>query len=320
MGLASMDLVAIQVLALLAIFAVAIVGGAIPLVSSKWTENERFFSLGNAFAGGLFLGLGFIHLLPEGIELLAPYSTFPWGAIAATTGFGLLLLLDRILFPDESIPNWLGESASEAFYPYVLLGMLGVHSLVAGVALGLETSVAGVVAMFIGIAAHKGAAAFALMVCAYSSGINRSRLKVFLAVFSVMTPIGIVLGISSGVLFRESGDVYAILQGSFSAFAGGTFIYIAVIDIISREFRTHHVDLSNKAPNLSPRDEAHAPAVRDRMLKFLLLAIGIALVAFVTAWAHPVHAGEVDCATKEPVESVDSIKCAPLELSAVESK
>ncbi|MYD43901.1 MAG: hypothetical protein F4W90_08425, partial [Gammaproteobacteria bacterium] len=274
---ADLNVITIQLLALIAILAVAVCGGLIPLVSSQWAHSERFFSLGNAFAGGLFLGLGFIHLLPEGIELLAPYSSFPWGAFAGTAGFALLLLLDRILFASDEFSDASPPSREEALHPYVLLTMLSIHSIVAGIALGLETTVAGVVAMLFAIAFHKGPAAFALTVCAHSSGVSMARQWWFLALFCVMTPVGIVIGISSGVVWLESSDTYSILQGAFCAFAAGTFIYIAVIDIIDKELRTHHIDIAKEVvdPTQGVSSSERQKRHDDRLVKFLLIVVGI---------------------------------------------
>ena len=129
-GTIFVDIVTVKAISFVAILAIAIVGGLIPLLSAKSTNSERFFSLGNAFAGGLFLGVGFIHLLPEGMEMLSAYSEFPWGAVTATAGFGVLLLLDRILFPEYQVSDSLRNSGTESIYPYVLLAMLSIHSIV----------------------------------------------------------------------------------------------------------------------------------------------------------------------------------------------
>ncbi len=59
------ELLTFKLIAAAAIFAVAIIGGVIPLFAARYMGSQRFFSLGNAFAGGLFLGIGFIHLLPD---------------------------------------------------------------------------------------------------------------------------------------------------------------------------------------------------------------------------------------------------------------
>ena len=286
-----MDIATVKITSLIAILAIAVIGGMIPLLSAKSANSERFFSLGNAFAGGLFLGVGFIHLLPEGMEMLSTYSEFPWGAVTATVGFAALLLLDRILFPEHQVGDSLGDAETNSIYPYVLLAMLSIHSIVAGIALGLEEHVAGAVTLLIGIVFHKGPAAFALILSTHMAGIQRSRQRSFLALFCVMTPLGIVLGITSSVVFATTSGVYGVMQGVFNAFAAGTFIYIAVIDIIDRELTTHQMEMARYAVSaVAGTDDVPMPRQGDdRYLKFLLIVIGIVLVALMSRWAHAPH-------------------------------
>ena len=287
------DIVTVKAISFVVILAIAIVGGLIPLVSAKSTNSERFFSLGNAFAGGLFLGVGFIHLLPEGMEMLGAYSEFPWGAVTATAGFGVLLLLDRILFPEYRVGDSLRNSGTETIYPYVLLAMLSIHSIVAGIALGLEEHVAAAATLLIGIVFHKGPAAFALILSTHMAGIGRSRQKAFLAFFCVMTPLGIVLGVSSSVVFATSSGVYGVMQGVFNAFAAGTFIYIAVIDIIDKELTTHQLQIARYTVSaVVGEDDVPMPRQGDdRLAKFVLIVVGIVLVAWISDWTHGTHGG-----------------------------
>lgn len=288
-----MDIVTLKAISFVVILAIAIVGGLIPLLSAKSTNSERFFSLGNAFAGGLFLGVGFIHLLPEGMEMLAVYSEFPWGAVTATAGFGVLLLLDRILFPEYQVSDSLRNAGTGSIYPYVLLAMLSIHSIVAGIALGLEEQVAGAVTLLVGIVFHKGPAAFALILSTHMAGIERSRQKAFLAFFCVMTPLGIVLGVSSSVVFTTSSSVYGVMQGIFNAFAAGTFIYIAVIDIIDKELTTHQLQMAKYTVSaVAGEDDVPMPRHGDdRFAKFVLIVVGIVLVAWISNWTHGTHGG-----------------------------
>ena len=57
-----MSPLAIKIIAGLAILAVAYVGGVIPILVAKQRASRRYLSLGNALAGGIFLGVGFVHL------------------------------------------------------------------------------------------------------------------------------------------------------------------------------------------------------------------------------------------------------------------
>ena len=283
-----MELLTFKVLALIAVAVIAVVGGLIPLASAKFSSSERFFSLGNAFAGGLFLGVGFIHLLPEGMEILSDHSHFPWGAVAATAGFTLLLLLDRILFPENLFSRANHAPISSVVYPFVLLVMLSIHSVVAGISLGLEQHTVGLLAMLAGILFHKGPAAFALIVSAHAAEVKRHQQKVMLAIFAVMTPLGIMFGIASGLILVPEGEGYAIMQGTFNCFAAGTFIYIAVVDIIDKELTMHQRQMARYVLSAVAGDEdVPMPVARDdRFWKFLLVIAGTVLVGLVTHLMH----------------------------------
>lgn len=286
-----MDLITIKIISFVSILGIALIGGSIPFWWAKWTESERFFSLGNAFAGGLFLGVGFMHLLPEGIEQLSHFSDFPLGTAVATAGFALLLLIDRVLFPENDLGEVVKESGTQTIYPYVLLCMLSIHSIVAGIALGLEQHIAGAITLLVGILFHKGPAAFALMLSARTASVSQSRQRSFLALFCLMTPIGILLGTSSGTLFISQDDLYLLLQGIFNAFAAGTFIYIAVIDIIDKELTMHQMQIARYSVSaVAGSDDVAMPAPkRDRFLKFVLIVVGILLVALISEWLHSSH-------------------------------
>ena len=229
-----MSLLTIKVIAALAILAVGILGGLIPLLAARRRAGRRFLSLGNALAGGIFLGAGFIHLLPEASEALEEVVDYPLAALLAALGVGILLLIDRVVFESSRAqgPEQTGGSR-QPIYPVVLLVVLSIHSIIAGIALGLEPEVAASVLVMLGILFHKGSAAFALMVSAHSSGADKARLRVILTVFVLMTPLGILLGTLAANMLE--GPAAILIEGSFNALAAGTFIYVAILDVIDAE-------------------------------------------------------------------------------------
>lgn len=85
-------------------------------------------------------------------------------------------------------------------------------------------------------------------------------LKVIL-LFSVMTPLGIVLGsLLSRGLGSSTGQV---VEGVFDSLAAGTFLYIAVLDIIEEEFSI-------------PGNE---------LLKFISIIAGLGLMSLLALWS-----------------------------------
>ena len=282
-----MSLLTFKLLAAFAILTIGVIGGVIPLLAARHEFSRRFFSLGNAFAGGLFLGVGFIHLLPEGMEKLEGVMEFPLAALLAALGLGALLLIDRVIYGDHhshETPDKL--RMHQSFYPFVLLALLSVHSVIAGISLGLESHVVGSFVILLGILSHKGSAAFALMVSVHNAGIGARRQKSMLAIFVAMTPLGVLAGLLAGVVLAGNEEITALVEGSFNALAAGTFIYVATVEIIDAEMSTREMRLAKYVLSaLAGDDDVPMPEKdTDRMAKFALIIVGIALMALLSHW------------------------------------
>lgn len=277
-----MPLWEIKVLVAFAILLAALIGGALPILVARHAGSRRFFSLGNAFAGGLFLGIGFIHLLPEGIEKLEGIVEFPLAVLLSALGFSLLLLIDRVIFEDQREGGGSDSRRTQSFQPYLLLGLLSIHSVIAGVALGLETQASAWVILTLGILLHKSSAAFALIVTTYAAGLEGARQKVLLTILVAMTPLGLVIGlITFGAL---EGTNTILITGSFNALAAGTFIYVAILHIIDEELSKRDIRVAQYTLSVvSGSDDVPMPTKDvDRIAKFVLIIAGMILITFVT--------------------------------------
>jgi len=144
--------------------------------------------------------------------------------------------------------------------PYMLALVLSVHSFIAGMALGAESQVAASAVLFIAVIARKGVAAFALGVSLHRGAVRRSRSIGIVTLFSVMTPLGILAGTVMGALL--SGHAEQWFEGNFDALAAGTFLYVAVVDIINQEFSVR----------------------RDVWQKFAMVLVGLAVMALLAVW------------------------------------
>ncbi len=285
-----MDSLAVKIIAGLAILAIAVVGGAIPILVARRQASLRYLSLGNALAGGIFLGVGFVHLLPEADEALRRVIDYPLAPLLAALGVGLLLLIDRVVL--EGRNSALGQNEGPTrrpFYAFVLLIVLSVHSAIAGMALGLQPEAAAVLVVMLGILFHKGSAAFALIVTAHSAG--NLKLWQTLWLFSVMTPLGIVFGTLAGQMFE--GRTALVFEGSFNALAAGTFIYVAVMDVLDAELSRERDRIAHYVRSaLMGEDDVPMPEQdRDRALKFALVMIGIGTMAVMGLWHQHSHVG-----------------------------
>ena len=254
-----MDLTTLRICAMVVILLLGLLGGFLPMWIGYTPKTQRFFSLGNALAAGIFLSAGLIHMLPDAEEnLRGVLGEFPVASLIAMLGFFLVLFVERVVAADESEA---GEAKKGAIYAYILALVLSVHALIAGIAVGTEQTVTGLLVLLIAILAHKGSEAFALGISMVRGNIPRSRIPRTIGFFALMTPLGIALGaLLSNAL---TGHTAVLFAGVFDALAAGTFIYVAILDVIGEEFAL--------------------PG--DRIIKFLLAAAGSAGMAIVGIWA-----------------------------------
>lgn len=258
-----MEIIEYKLFYIAVILAVGLTAGLAPVLTDAKARYERFFSLGNALGGGVFLGAGLIHLLPDAIDnfgtLLGPGLTYPLASLICAAGFLVVLLIEKVIVgvDEDRFADAIGQNA---FAPYVLALVLSVHSVIVGIALGMESQAVTSAALFLAIMAHKGVAAFALGTSLRRGGIARARSTGLIAMFASMTPLGIVLGAHAGTVLTNNGAQW--FEGVFDALAAGTFLYIAVMDIVQDEFSIGE----------------------DVKLKFAMVLLGLAIMAVVAIW------------------------------------
>jgi len=161
---------------------------------------------------------------------------------------------------EDAITEAEERSGGCGFYAFVLTLVLSVHSIIAGIALGVEeTIVKGAILLF-AIIAHKGSATFALGVSLHRAGINTKRLVQIISFFCLMTPLGIALG--SALTVFLTGKAELVFGSVFDALAAGTFLYISLLHIIEEEFIEHDA----------------------RGVKFALLSFGLGMMAVLAIW------------------------------------
>jgi len=255
-----MTVLEFKIIAVVVIFLVGLSSGLFPLRFAVSKGDQLLFSLGNSLAGGIFLGAGLLHLLPDGIEFLSGATDYPLAMLLAAGSLGILLFLEKVIFIESDAHNLEDIGTSSDFQPYLLALILSIHSFIAGAALGIEKTILASIILFVAIIAHKGGAAFALGISMVRGGvIKRRHIKVIL-LFSIMTPIGIFVG--SGLSRAFGSSTGQVLEGVFDSLAAGTFIYVAVLDIIEEEFSI-------------PGNE---------FLKFISIILGLGLMALLAVW------------------------------------
>ena len=172
-----------------------------------------------------------------------------------------------------------------------LLFMAGValHASLAGVSLGLQSDRSSVYAIFTAIASHKAAAAFSIGCAFLRCGMtNPQTLFIFMAAFSCITPIGILIGCAAES--AHSPAVSAVLEG----IAAGTFIYVGTVEVIGDEFETKTESCEDEHGHdhkLAPHTHVvhEAPARRMRLYKFVCYTAGVLVIALAQLGVEHAH-------------------------------
>lgn len=158
-----------------------------------------------------------------------------------------------------------GEAVLEGFYragqarrassfsSLILLAALSFHSFMEGLGLGANVDPYG---PLVAVLSHKALAAYALGASMLSGGgVARSRFAACMCFFSMMTPLGMALGIVLGYNDTMAGGVC-------TALAAGTFMYVAICEVI--------------------RQELEDPS--DRLCKLASLGAGFGLMSLLALW------------------------------------
>ncbi|MBM3985178.1 MAG: hypothetical protein FJ296_05750 [Planctomycetes bacterium] len=212
------------------LFLVHLAGAAPPLLA-RWSHRGLHFFV--SVAAGVFLGVIFLHLLPE----LAARSTgdaagdghahgplLPW--IAALAGLVALFFVERIVL----------ARAEGAADPHTLVWTssyvgLAAHSFATGLGFAPVANDAALLWTFVaGMAVHKAGESFTLATVMRLAGLPLRRAALLLLLYSASTPAGLLLG-ASLPLGPDS-----LLAPVLTGLACGTFLYVAVGDLLPEVF------------------------------------------------------------------------------------
>jgi len=136
----------------------------------------------------------------------------------------------------------------------VFLCAISCHSFISGLGVGAMQG-SEIWSGIIAVVAHKSLASFTLSTCFINGGASTSSWLFYMLIFSLVTPLGIMVG---SLLTTGEGAIEGVLVG----LAAGSFIYIGILEVISKELD----------------DEG------DKMCKLILLIIGWGLMSMLAIW------------------------------------
>jgi len=256
-------LLAAKLVLLLLILVAGAAGAVLPILRRASARSDRLLGWGNAFAAGVFLAAGVIHLLPDADRLWADLGwRYPMAFLLAVLAFALMLLVEHVLLPEDAHEEVHAPSSERftrlterhhgALAAYAVLTALSIHALLAGLALGAQPEFTRALVISLAIIAHKSVEGLALGVSLVRSGLPRRQFGPLVALFASATPLGGLLGALLGEVF--GGRAGATIEAALLSIAAGTFVYVATFDVLRDEF----------------------PAPGGRLAKWLILLAGIA--------------------------------------------
>jgi zinc transporter ZupT len=227
------------------IIVVTLIGGLPPVLARGSLASARLHEWGEAFARGLFLGLGMLHFLPDAWLSLEVEGNVGLRAIYFTAIVLGILFVGYLLRKCSRKVLIHFQLKQQYWSPLLLATLLTIHSVLEGAALGIAGLLGGFLLLFVAILAHKMADSFALAISMRSSGMARSLMVKIMLIFSLMTPTGLLLGSS---LTRWLQSYPGQMLGTFFDFvAGVTFTYLALAKTgcVSHPRGNNHVSRAN---------------------------------------------------------------------------
>ncbi len=218
-----------QWFALLSISAIAIAGGALPLLQPQRARRSDGFPAGQAFSVGVFLALSLLLMLPAGFHLFGrafPEINYPLAPLMAIGAYVTLLGMAHLANAQRKAKHQKSELSTPAI-PIVMTIMIAIPSFLLGTAIGLSEASASASMIYMAVMAHKGTAGFALALSLVRSTLPRPWTIGIFCMFAFSTPMGIVVG--ADVQAYLTGHGMLVAKALVLSAASGVFLYMATL-------------------------------------------------------------------------------------------
>ncbi|XVE78479.1 hypothetical protein DITRI_Ditri13aG0148700 [Diplodiscus trichospermus] len=296
--------------AIASILVAGAIGVCFPLlgktVEALRPEKNVFFMI-KAFAAGVILSTGFIHVLPDATESLTspclnenPWGKFPFAGLMAMASAIATLMVDmfatshyakshlnktqqdeektyendgNLVHVHTHATHGHAHGSSEVLRHRVVsqvleLGIV-VHSVIIGISLGASESPKTIKPLVAALTFHQFFEGMGLGGCISQAKFKSRSVAIMALFFSLTTPVGIAIGIGISNIYNESSPTALIVEGMLDAASAGILIYMALVDLLAADFMN---------PKLQNSGKLQAAAV------FALL-LGSGLMSLLAVWA-----------------------------------
>ncbi|TMW88193.1 hypothetical protein EJD97_018931 [Solanum chilense] len=226
-----------------------------------------------AFAAGVILATGFIHILPDAFESLTSpclsedlWGSFPFAGFVAMMSAIFTLMMESFASgyhrraelrkaqpvnigdeqgQDEHIDHGpqilLERSDSSSLMRHRLisqvleLGIL-VHSVIIGISLGTTENPKTIKPLLIALSFHQFFEGMGLGGCISQAKYKVRTIIIMVLFFTVTTPSGIAIGMMISKGYNEQSSTALIVQGVLNSASAGILIYMALVDLLATDF------------------------------------------------------------------------------------
>ncbi|XVF71147.1 hypothetical protein PTKIN_Ptkin12aG0012900 [Pterospermum kingtungense] len=241
------------------------------IIKALRPEKNVFFMI-KAFAAGVILSTGFIHVLPEATESLTspclnenPWGRFPLAGLVAMTFAIGTLMVDAFAtshFSKSHIKQIVGDEEKTGEHEHenhvhvhthatailmvqflwlrvqaqvLELGIV-VHSVIIGISLGASKSPKTIKPLMVALTFHQLFEGMGLGGCISQAQFKARVVAIMATFFSLTTPIGIAIGIGISNIYDENNPKALIVEGIFNAASAGILIFMALVDLLAADF------------------------------------------------------------------------------------
>ena len=197
----------------------AILGGSFPIVRRDQLKDYLWMHKVDSFCDGMFIAIACTHLLPEifyASENIATLSLY-------------IGMISGIVF---YIARFQKTSSTPSHSRYLLTVLLFAHCLFEGIAVSSAPTESMQISLSIAILAHKTIEAFVFFNLIARQKFSTFTLLALLLLFSLLTPIGILVG-------KNLVHAPSILENSVNALTAGAFLAIGTTGCLLQSCSDH---------------------------------------------------------------------------------
>ncbi|KAF7835690.1 zinc transporter 5 [Senna tora] len=228
-----------KVVSIASVLVAGALGVSLPLLSKQIPtlnpQNDVFFMV-KAFAAGVILATGFIHILPEAFEALTSpcLKDNPWGRFPFS-GFIAMVSSIATLMVDSIATGYYKKQHFKNSKQVLELGIV-VHSVIIGISLGVAQSIDTIKPLLVALSFHQFFEGMGLGGCISQAKFKSRSTAIMASFFSLTTPIGIAIGMGISGVYKENSQTGLIVEGIFNSASAGILIYMALVDLLAADF------------------------------------------------------------------------------------